>query len=107
MVPLLPEESELARFILDQVLVNVRCAACGAAYSPKDVSVVEHRGDVWLLVALCSECQAQALVMVVVQDKRSVVVDAPPLTKEDVLNFHRLISAFDGDLRELFGSDER
>mgnify|MGYP001122714581 CR=1 FL=1 len=106
MLPLRPEEGEIRRFILRKVLRNVRCSACGARYAAEDIAIIENRGGVWVLMAVCSGCGTQSLIMVVVQEKQPEEESLPALTEDDVLTFHSFISKFDSDFREMFGSGE-
>ena len=102
-MPQHPEDGGIRQFILRQVLHNVRCGACGARYGGGDVTIVENHDGVWMLSAVCPDCDSQAMVMVVVHERSSGRMALPSLSREDVLNFHAAIAGFGGDLRELVG----
>jgi hypothetical protein len=99
----LPESHEgggIGRSVVRRVLKSIRCGACGASYSQEDLAIVERHDGVWLLTAVCSSCDFQATVMVVVQyaedemDRRQ-----PALCWDDVLDFHTWIQHYGGDFR--------
>ncbi|MGI6209540.1 MAG: hypothetical protein ACOYEW_15160 [Anaerolineae bacterium] len=97
-----PEEGSARRFILRQVMQNIRCGACGARYRQEDVAIVESNESVWMLMAVCPGCDTQAMVMVVVQDALQEPESLPCLSEDDVLDFHCLMGDFSGDVRALF-----
>ena len=97
------EEGAAKRFILHQVLSNVRCGACGARYRDEDIAIVETEGSVWMLMAVCPRCDTQAMIMVVVQSGAPAEEPLLPLAEDDVLDFHVLMRRFEGDLRGMVG----
>ncbi|NPV06637.1 MAG: hypothetical protein HPY83_01585 [Anaerolineae bacterium] len=97
-----PEEGSIRRFILRQVMQNIRCGACGARYRHEDVAIVENNDNVWMLMAVCPGCDTQAMVMVVVQESVQEPHALPCLSEDDVLDFHSLLLDFTGDMRSLF-----
>jgi len=104
-MPQSPEEGGVRQFILRQVLHSIRCAACGARYSGPDISVVEQLENVWILGAVCPNCDSQAIVMVVVQRQPVPEDRLPAISSDDVLDFHNSLGDFGGDLRQLLDDD--
>ncbi len=100
---MLPESQEggsTERSVLRRVLKSIRCGACGASYRPEDLAIIENHDGIWLLTAVCSNCDYQATIMVVLQDGE----DEPErrqrrLGWDDVLDFHTWIQQYDGDFR--------
>lgn len=97
-----PEEGGIRRFILRQVMQNIRCGACGARYRHEDVAIIENNDRVWMLMAVCPGCDTQAMVMVVLQEYLLEPESLPCLDEDDVLDFHSLMLDFRGDIRSLF-----
>ncbi len=99
-----PGEGEVRRFVLRQVMQNIRCGACGARYRAEDVAVVENTDSVWMLMAVCPGCDTQAMIMVVMQE-RPEFEGRPSLDEDDVLDLHSLLEGCRGDVWSLIGDE--
>lgn len=100
--------SELARYA---------CGACGEAYAVGQVRVIARREALYLVDLGCGRCGSQAVAIVTVEpesdaeaeveastgprrvepddDPRS---DSPPVSADDVLDVHRLMADFQGNV---------
>lgn len=100
-----PEDGGARRFIVRQVVQTIRCGACGARYRDEDLTIVENREGVWMLMAVCPGCDTQAMVMVVVKESLQEEDAEPAIDSDDVLDFHCLLTEHDGDVRALLTDD--
>ncbi len=82
---------------------SARCAACGTAYAPEDVTVVGNRDDYWYLRCRCQECGVQGVGVVIVKTvERPKPDERPALSTDDLLAAHQLLHEYRGDLLGLF-----
>ncbi|MBM4431407.1 MAG: hypothetical protein FJ026_13845 [Chloroflexi bacterium] len=111
------ENEEAIRSLIVQYLVHhTQCVACGRSYTTADVEIHDHRGDVWLAAVTCRHCGLQGLVMASVRTKdvraltdgastidqeAAVLQRLGPISADEVLDFHRFLERFRGDMKEL------
>lgn len=107
-------------------LTSFGCAACGEAYAPDGIRVLAERDGLFFVDLACDGCrsQATAIVTITVDEDAAPRADAPELTAphdvsvtsrppvdaDDLLDVHRLLADFQGDmtglLRRLDGVEE-
>lgn len=113
------------RFLVE----HARCADCGGRFHAEDVHVL-HEDDlrVWDLGAVCHDCRTLTLLRAVVSSLRPEGIPTPaepagvdeltplerrhfaslgPVAQDDVREAATFLRDFDGDFRELFGTDHR
>ena len=113
------DESErlVQSLIIRYLLGHTQCSGCGRRYNAGDVRIHDHRGDVWLALVTCSHCGLQGLIMAAVRTRDSqemepaLELDAEEcsafqqmesITSDEVLDFHRFLEEFRGDVHQLF-----
>lgn len=107
-------DSELLQAVRREVAARVRCTICGRHLRVSDLRVLGQRGHAWVLSARCPVCHAQALLFAVVDARAAQTLysdlapdewmrfkDAPPISVNDVIAFHKFIHAYAGDFSEI------
>jgi hypothetical protein len=110
------DEGEKRRLIL-KLIAQLRCMECGRLYDPHDFTLVHRRQDLWVLSTRCRNCDepCHVVVFMELEEEPEPVTDLtpkelevagqwPPITADDVLDMHALLSEFEGDFEELFES---
>ena len=100
------DKQQLIRYLV----AHLKCIACRHKYDIDDVQVLEEGAGLLVLLMTCQHCQAQGLLMALVQDQQvkprradqaEQRRDVGPITADDVLDVHRLLEGFDGDCSAL------
>jgi hypothetical protein len=102
---------------LTSELAAFTCAACGQPYGESHVRLIARREELFFVDLSCPHCGSQAVAIVTIQLEsepeatggRPVAGDAspdevpamPPVSVDDVLDAHALLTGFHGDVREL------
>lgn len=104
-----------------QLIANIKCVVCSLKYGEDDVFILGRQEDVWMLMVSCPHCQTQGIILAVVKEEEhveSIITDLTPeelelmkswpaIDVDDVLDIHRFLRDFDGDLHELLKEDLR
>jgi hypothetical protein len=80
------------------------CAVCEGRVPAGSVHLLARRDDLAFIQVECGACQSTTLAFVlaaVIQPAH----DAAPVTGDDVLDMHHLLSGWQGGLRELLASE--
>jgi len=118
------QESSGQRLFIRRLVANIECANCGTRYELGNVCIVGHRDDLWIASVVCGRCGTQGLIFAMVSEdgtQEVVARDASPeeirefgklssLGIDDVLDMHRFLEQYEGDLISLLaetGSQER
>jgi NAD-dependent SIR2 family protein deacetylase len=114
-------DRSIRELIIQYLVAHTQCSGCGESYSPQDVELRHRRGDVWLATVKCRHCGLQGLVMAAIRSDHAralqehgdaeelageTVDDAGPVTIDEVLDVHRQLAVFRGDVRELLSGDQ-
>jgi hypothetical protein len=107
-------ERVTAQELIRQIVAHVRCAVCGHHFASSDIQVLGRRERVWAMRVNCRECRTKGLLLAVLegQSARSIYTDLepdewqrfkdkPPISTDDVIEFHQHISSYDGDFSEI------
>lgn len=107
-----PEEGESP--LIQYLVATVGCAVCGESYTAEDIDILDHRGDAWIIMLACPHCGTRGLVLAMVTDReRPEVVgeleeaelkslaELPPISGDDVLDWHEFLRNYEGDLAGL------
>ena len=113
---------------LTSELASFGCAACGQAYGQGHIRLIAQREELYFVDLSCDHCGSQAVAIVTIQIdgetvsletgelERALAADlpagqgSPPISADDVLDAHRLLDGFDGDVYQLiarFDGEER
>lgn len=110
------EERAIQAMLIKYLVAHTQCSGCGRRYKPSDVQIHERHGDVWLASVTCSACGLRGLIMAAIRGSETGEVESvleeeseelvalqeiKPISADDVLDFHRLMRDFDGDMEEL------
>ncbi len=100
--------------IIEKISRRLKCVRCGRRYRPYDFQLMEERENFAVLRIVCRDCHKQSLVLALVQHRklRSVVSElepdewqrfrkCKPLTRDEVVSFHRMMQAYDGDFTDV------
>lgn len=104
------ERQELLRQVVLRVVQH--CPQCQRAFSQEDVGLFGQIEETWLFALRCPDCHAMTVVGLAVAS-RSVQPAVPgpagetvtPVTADDVLEMHRRLQHFRGDLRSLLNQN--
>ncbi len=109
-------ESEKRRLVL-KLIAQLSCVECGRRFDPNDFTLVHRWKDLWVLGTRCRHCNEASHVIVLMRldaeiapvtdltaDELEAAEEWSPITADDVLDVHALLSEFEGDLGELFES---
>lgn len=100
------------------------CAACGEPYETGRIRLLAERDGLYFVDLACASCASQAVAIVTVEldeddvpqadagDLIQIVADRtrlvrPPLTADDVLDMHLVLSSFQGDTTDLLARLDR
>jgi len=106
---------------LTNELATFGCAACGETYGSAQIRLIAQREELFFVDLSCHHCGTQAVAIVTIQidgdgatldpgelvpGVRTVDADAHrgtarPIDVDDVIDMHRLLQAFEGDVHEL------
>lgn len=108
------QERIVKRHILGSVS---RCQACHQTYDQSCIQIVSHDEDFWLAMIVCPRCRNRGLIAAVIKEgvptARQPLTDltesdrdrfrhAAPISPDDVLSVHDLLTHFDGNFSDLF-----
>jgi hypothetical protein len=98
-------------------LASFSCAACGQAYGEAQVRLIAQREELFFVDLSCPHCGSQAVAIVTIQiDGEPSGMEAaaatdgaddgpverpPPISVDDVIDAHRLLRDYQGDLGQL------
>ncbi len=101
--------------LIKKLMTSIKCGSCGDYYTPDEVEVLGHSGDMWFLKALCSACHTQCLVAAIIKETQApeVVIDLTEaelakfatkdkVSTDDLLRVHNFLKDFDGNFSDLF-----
>jgi hypothetical protein len=109
-------ERSMHSLIIRYLVAHTQCSGCGRRYAPEDVHLRHRRGDIWLASVVCRHCGLQGLIMAAVSashademeaatdrdaEERTAMREMGPISSDEVLDFHRLLEEFSGDMRKL------
>src|SRR3954451_20397953 len=99
-------------------LTSFGCALCGQPYESNRIRLLAERDGLFFVDLACTHCGTQAVAIVTIQaDDDEIRLDAgdaisllanayepaePPVTADDVIAIHELLSGFRGGVDELF-----
>ena len=108
-------ERSIRSLIVKYLVAHTQCSGCGHRYEPQDVRIQERRGEVWVAAVTCSHCGLQGLIMAAIRAKdaqdgednleleaeeKAALLELGPITSDQVLDFHRWLQDFGGDMSE-------
>ncbi len=87
-------------------LTGADCTSCGAVIPGDRIAVLADRGDLVFVELSCAACGSQTLSVVLASRKGHVagapeIAGRPALNEADVLEMHRFLAGWDGDLRSM------
>ena len=104
---------------LTSELASFGCAACGQAYGQGHIRLIAQREELFFVDLSCDHCGSQAVAIVTIQidgdratreggelvrvdePETDELPDGPPVSADDVLDAHRLLDDFHGDVYQL------
>jgi len=106
------EAYELLKYIADRV----PCATCSRSFDLDDLEVLGQRGNVWMVAVYCPHCETRGLIFARMQVQEDVRYESElephewewfeslePISIDDVLDAHRFLRDFEGDVYDLLG----
>ena len=110
-------DASMDSYIIDYLVAHIQCTNCGQRFDTEDVRIYEHRGHVWLASMTCKHCGRRGLLVATLRTKSiahaaevsaqadmqemTVLERKGPISSDEVLDFHRFLSDFRGDVSEL------
>jgi len=109
------QENSGQSLFIKRLVANIECANCGTRYELGNISIAHHRDDLWIAFVVCVQCGTEGLIFAMVSEDGTPEVisrDASPeelrefeklstLGIDDVLDMHRFLEGYDGDLVSL------
>jgi hypothetical protein len=110
-------DPRIESLVIRYLIAHTQCSGCGQHYEPQDVHVHSHRGQVWLASLTCRQCGLKAMVMAALQlqgtsaesqaveqdaDEIATIQELGPIGSDEILDVHRFLDDFRGDMRGLF-----
>ncbi|HJX12463.1 MAG TPA: hypothetical protein VJ377_02925 [Dehalococcoidales bacterium] len=105
--------------LIKRLIASIKCGSCGQHYEEDHMEVVEHSDELWFLRVFCSSCHTRCLVAAIIREdsKPEVVTDlteaelgkfrnADGIREEDLLEMHRFLKDFKGDVPGLFRPEQ-
>ena len=89
------------------LLSGAECAACGRAVPEDRVRVLASRDDLAFAELPCEPCGSVSLAIFGGPVTQPPDPAPPPLSSDDVLDMHRFLAGWSGDLRSLVGRSTR
>ncbi|RLC80381.1 MAG: hypothetical protein DRI61_05900 [Chloroflexi bacterium] len=100
--------------LLRKLVSQLRCPICRTRYRSKDIEILAHHNEVWLINVHCTNCGAEGVIFAVVnEDERQFgeltpveirkFKRMPPISADEVLETYQFLQEFNGDLVELLG----
>jgi hypothetical protein len=104
---------------LTSELASFACAACGEAYGHGHIRLIAQREELFFVDLSCDHCGSQAVAIVTIEvDGDTATLEGgelvridegdpdaapagPPVSADDVLDAHRLLDDFQGDVHQL------
>lgn len=101
---------------LTSELASFACAACGLAYGQGHIELIAQREELFFVDLSCDHCGSQAVAIVTIQlEGESADMQAGelvraeiaheggggPISADDVLDAHQLLTGFSGDVHQL------
>jgi len=94
----MPDALEAAA--VHRLVATVRCPLCGHAFHTREVAVISHKPDEWLLDVVCHHCESHGLVLAEIEAEPP----GEPIDRAEVEEWRRFLRAFHGDMRDLLGA---
>jgi len=88
----------------DDRLDGAACAACGHPVPPDAVRVLAERDDLAFAELSCPACGSVSLAIVLAAAPAAA---RPAIGPDDVLDMHRFLADYTGDVRSLFAPSRR
>ena len=109
------QENSGQPLFIKRLVANIECANCGTRYELGNIYIIGHRDDLWIAAVVCAQCGTQGLIFAMVSEDGTpdvIARDVSPeelrefeklstLTIDDVLDMHRFLEEYDGDLVSL------
>jgi len=96
-----------------RLISSIPCSSCGKYFEASDVEILESQEDICLVYAVCNACHVASYIVILASHKKTAMYaelfpqrEAKPgtsgaVTEEDLLEMHRFLKDFDGDLAAL------
>ena len=104
---------------LTSELASFGCAACGQAYGRGHIHLIAQREQLFFVDLSCPHCGSQAVAIVTIEidgatatleggelvrahdAPAATALEGPPISADDVLDAHEVLTGFDGDIYQL------
>jgi len=104
------DDGAAKHLFIKYLITNIKCAVCQSHYEPKDIHIVDHRDELWVMAVTCGQCHTRGLVFAVIKETEETesVTELTPeewarfremsqVDANDVLDMHEFLRDFDGD----------
>ena len=102
--------------LIIKLISSIKCGSCKRNYDEDHIEIVEHRDALWFLRVICPACHVRCLVAAIIRnDSRPELItdltgdelekfrDAGAVQDEDLLEMHRFLKNYNGDVPGLLG----
>src|SRR5918911_257868 len=96
--------------LIEKIARRLKCSTCNRRYRPPDFALLDQKENVAVMRITCRHCSKQSVVLAIVQRRRVRSLyseldpeewiwysQMPPVSADDVIDFHRRMQAYDGD----------
>jgi hypothetical protein len=108
------DDGAAKHLFIKYLIANIKCAVCKNHYEPKDIHIIDHRNELWVMAVTCGQCHTRGLVFAIIKETEEAesVTDLTPeewtrfqemsqVDADDVLDMHEFLRDFDGDFVNL------
>ncbi len=108
------EDGSGKHLFIKHLIASIRCSVCHHLYEPDDIYVIDHRDDLWVMAVVCTQCQTRGLIFAIIREisKDEFLTELTPeewerfqempdIETDDVLDVHKFLRDFSGDLEDL------
>lgn len=87
----------------EHVMGELACPACGTPFGQGDLDFAPLGEGGWIFDCLCRACRRRSFCIMTLREARAPGGHRdPPITMDDVLDAHRVLSRYRGDANGLF-----
>jgi hypothetical protein len=83
---------------------RAECAACGGRVPGERIRVLARRDDLTFAELPCESCGSTGLAIFMGPPGTQTLVERPAVSADDLLDMHRFLADWHGDLHRLLGS---
>jgi len=106
--------------LIKQLVATISCTSCGQRFEPGNIEVIERKEELWFIKVICSSCHISCFVAAIIREERPPALitdlderelerfrDLEAISEDDLLEMHRFLKGFSGEIPDLFRKEDR